>query len=140
MDRKNLIRNIYLYLVTLIGLMMIVIPTVDTIKLSLETWVFPMATEQEYYDERFPPIPVGLEMNEPEKLMTQNPEELTVEDRELFEQWKQNYEKWQIDQESGKRIIIQRHRSLVRDISTLIVGLILFISHGYILRKDKKKK
>ena len=35
------IRTLYFYVISLIGLLMIVIPTVDLVNIALKTWVFP---------------------------------------------------------------------------------------------------
>jgi len=137
-DTKTLIRSIYLYLAAFVGLMMIIIPVVDMIKVGLETWVFPMAAEDEYYN-KYPSAPMGLDRSNPDILINKDGEELTVEDRDAFEAWKKDYQSWQEHQDSIDQKVVERQKDMVRDISTLIGGLFLFLTHGYVLRKDKKK-
>jgi hypothetical protein len=137
---KPIIRNIYLYLVTLIGLIMIVIPSVDLIKIGLETWVFPLAAEDEYYNNRIPE-PYGIrnkiDINSTEPTETIK---LTEEEQILLEEWKTEYKAWQENEKNKDWKAIRRQQSTVRDISTLLVGLALFLSHGRIVRKEKNNK
>ncbi len=138
MKPKNLIRNIYVYLATFIGLMMIVIPVVDMLKLSLESWVFPLAQEDYYdYDTRAPE-PYALEMLD-EDVLEKNTR-LSEDDKTALKEWKEDYRAWQERQETidWKKVEIQQ--DLVRDISTLLVGLALFLTHGAVLHRDKKRQ
>ncbi len=138
-DKKNIIRNIYLYLVTLIGLIMVVIPAVDLIKITLESTLFPLAAEDEYYDRGPEPymLKTNIDPNSTEPVTTVT---LNESDQQLFENWKENYRRWEErENDTEKRMAIRRQRALVRDISTLIVGLALFLSHGSIIRKKHKK-
>ena len=138
---KPIIRNIYLYLVTLIGLLMVVIPCVDLIKLGLETWVFPLAAEDEYYNNRMPEPYFGknhnfnIDSDEPITTL-----KLTEEEQIIFEEWKTDYKNWQETEKNRDYVAIRRQKSTVRDIATLLVGLALFISHGRIVRKEKNQK
>lgn len=138
MKTKNLIRTIYVYLATFIGLMMIVIPMVDMFKLGLETWVFPLASENMYEYDRIPPEPYALTKLE-EGTIEKNTS-LTEDDRQALQNWKADYKSWQEKKDSIDWKKANLQRDLVRDLSTMIVGLALFLTHGYILRRDRKRK
>jgi hypothetical protein len=138
--RKEVIQLIYLYLITTVGLFMIVIPAVDIVKVGLEKWVFPLAVESDDYDYRLrAPEPyfikdkIDVDSDEPVETL-----ELTEDEQRLFEDWKENYKYWEETDKNKDYAAINRQEDLVRDISILIGGLVLFLSHGYILRKKKK--
>lgn len=137
-SKKEIITNIYLYLVTFIGLLMIVIPSVDLLKIGLQTWIFPLASEDEYGYDRKPPEPymikgetTPIDNTKVEKI------ELNKSDLEAFNQWKVDYANWQKNQENLDVVTIRAQKDLVRDISTLVVGLALFLTHGLAIRKKK---
>ena len=139
MKTKNLIRNIYLYLAIFVGLMMIAIPSGQLLKLCLETYVFPLAAEQEYrhYDEAYPTKPYVGKINEHTDLETI---ELTVEEKEILTDWQTDYKTWQEKQDSIDWKTARMQQQAANNLSVLIVGLVIFLSHGFVLRRDKKKE
>lgn len=137
MKSKTLIRNIYVYLATFVGLMMIVIPAVDIFKITLENVFFPLASQGEYDYRKTPPEPYILQRVEKENL--QNNACLDEQEKEALKNWQADYEKWQNEDKDKDWAAIEMQRDMARDFSTLSVGLILFLTHGYVLKKDKKK-
>ncbi len=131
---KNIVRNIYLYLAVFVGLMMIVIPSIDLIKIGLETWVFPLAAQEDHFDKR-PLEPYTAKINADSDLGTIK---LTEAEKNSLKKWQENYTKWEEEKETTDYVAIERQKSLVRDISTLIGGLALFLAHGIVLRREKK--
>lgn len=113
------IRQLYFYIVTLIGLLMIILPTADLINLGLRTWVFPKVEEAEYAIYPHPVGPPGTERQE------------TVAEQDARIQKEQAYSKLQ------RRA--HRQRDAIRDISFLIVGLPLFIFHFRVVQREKSK-
>lgn len=134
---KSLIRNIYLYLATFVGLIMVVVSGVALIKLGLETWFLPDFANPQYY-RSLPPEPYMLKetTNADTNAKTVT---LSEQDQQAFEQWKQDYEHWKTQDEKLNEPSIQRRRTLVDQLALMIGGLALFLSHGYILRRDKKR-
>jgi hypothetical protein len=136
--KKEIIKNIYLYLVTFIGLFMIVVPAVDIIKISLEKWVFPLASQDEYNYEARVPEPLFAEKqisaDSDEEIKTLD---LTAGETEMFERWKKEFKSWEEKEKNKDRVAIRRQKSLVRDISLLMGGLALFLTHGYIIKRKK---
>ncbi len=117
--------------------MMIVVPVVDMLKLSLETWVFPLASEDMYEYDKMPPEPYIYERLNDEAL--DKTKGLTENDVATIKEWKKDYKAWQEKKDSVDWKKAKLQRNLSRDISTLIVGLALFLTHGYVLRRDKKR-
>jgi len=133
---KILIRNIYLYLAVFVGLMMVAIPAGQMLKLGLETWVFPLAGEDNYRYEKIPHEPGIAKINSETDLGTIK---LTEEEKQAITNWQKEYKKWEEKNENmdWKKVRIQTQAS--ENISILLVGLVVFLSHGYVLKRDKKK-
>ena len=138
--RKEVIQLIYLYIVTLVGLFMIVIPGVDIVKIGLEKWVFPLATQDQYDYAYYPPEPYMIK----ERIVAENAKvgdiTLTEEEVLMLENWKVEYKAWEEKNRNKDYVAIRMQVSMVRDISVLLGGLALFLSHGYVLRKKRKEK
>ncbi|MCF6276890.1 MAG: hypothetical protein L3J07_03545 [Candidatus Magasanikbacteria bacterium] len=136
---KDIIRKIYFYAVLLAGLMMMVIPGIDMTKIALETWVFPDVAQENYSYEKMPIRPF---ISDTKLKIIENDGEikLTEDEKRMLDEWKIQHTVWQEKQENKNFAKINMQRSLVRDIPTMAAGIILFFSHGYILRKDKNKK
>ena len=139
--RKEVIQLIYLYIVTLVGLFMIVIPAVDIIKIGLEKWIFPLAVQDDYDYRYYPPGPYPIK----ERIVGETATEIgdlkvTEEEKLALERWKVQFEQWEEKDKNKDHVSIQMQRSMVRDISILLGGLVLFLSHGYVLRKKRKEQ
>ena len=136
-NSKIIIRNIYLYLATFVGLMMVVITTGILLRLVLQTWVFPLAAEEMYNYDKVPTTPYIKCIDENTNLETI---QLTPEEKESLATWQTDYKTWKEknDKIDWKKANLQKQA--VDNFSIMFVGLILFLSHGYVLRKDKKKE
>lgn len=122
MQPKNIIRNIYLYLVSAVSLFMIVFSVVSLINLGLRTWIFPKADDTYNYPK------MAQQYCTPDKNGTpvcpSAEEQKRLEDQDL-----------KIQEEAR---ISQRQRDLVQNISFLIVAIPLFAYHWMIIRRDRK--
>ena len=137
---KSTIKQIYFYAVSLIGLMMIVIPTADLIQLGLKTWVFknadinqrsyPMAP---YAFEKYPaPTPVD------EAKIAKDKCNLTDTQKAGLDQWIKDYQTWTEDQKKIDYVRADRERKTVTDLGFLAVGIPLFVLHFRIIRKKEE--
>ena len=123
-SKKNLIKSIYLYLVSLIALILIITSTIGLINLGLKTWFFPQADSDTYKE---PPCELTIS-----KIPNQTQEE-----------YQKQVKLCQFNREQNNRNkykTIARQRELVRDISMLLVGIPLFIIHWFFIRRDEKKE
>jgi hypothetical protein len=123
MTKITIIRSIYLYVVTLIGLLMIVFPVASLIDTSLKTWVFPNADESYYECPINAPRPVSPELKEQTTLTPEEEQVWCEKNREV----------------SKKGDVRRRQANAVRNISFLIVGIPLFLFHFKIVQKERKE-
>ena len=128
-----LIKNIYLYLVCFVALMMVVISTGELIQLGLKKYVFTKA-DQDYYN--YPVTDCGAPVKGPQPALAPVPampevgaklptkEECLA--REIIAK-----------QQAEDNRSAQRQRDLVRDISFILVGVPLFAYHWGVIRKKE---
>ncbi|MCX6779090.1 MAG: hypothetical protein NTU97_02570 [Candidatus Magasanikbacteria bacterium] len=119
-SKSQLIRTIYLYAVSLITLVMIIVTASSLINLGLKTWVFTKADRPEFYDS-YPAAPV-VDKNGVVATST------TATDRELMKK----------DQE--ERYQIQKQTEAVRSFAMLLVALPIFFFHWHLTKKEKEEK
>lgn len=121
MTTRNIIRNIYLYLVSAVSLFMIVFSLASLVNLGLRTWIFPKADDNYYY-----PKPT---------------QEYCMFDKEGRQSCPSADERAKLEELDKQRAVesrtAQRQRDLVQNISMLIVALPLFVYHWMIIRRDR---
>jgi hypothetical protein len=141
-DTKSLIRTIYLYLFSLVGLFILIFGSIGLIRLGLTTWVFPEANNYEYEMRpiMFPGEKISSESDLIEGL--QNCEEtcdLNADEKEslseLLAEYKENKENYPKQQMSANR-----QRELSQNLASILVGLPLYLYHWMSIKKDIKKK
>ena len=139
-NSKSLIRTIYLYLFSLVGLFIVVFGSIGLIKLALTTWVFPKA---DYYPRVSKPLMITETQN---KALIQGLEkcenscDLSQADKKALSSWLSDYQEWKSEQIDPKQEISRRHqRQAAQDVAMLIVGLPLFLYHWALIKKSVRK-
>lgn len=120
MNKHPLIRKIYLYLFTLIGLALITIGCVRLVGLGLKTYIF---TKADIYIEYPIARPIKIAPAEGDKT------------EELQQPTKEEIEEYQNKQQTGNR-----QRDAAESLAMLIVGLPLYFYHWSVIKKDKKEE
>ncbi len=117
MNKKDLIRIIYIYIFSLVGLVLMVIGSVNLVNLALKTYIFTKADQVVVYPYYRPVMP--------------EEERLTQEEQE-----KQQEEQLRYEQEERKS---RQQRTASSSLAMLIVGTPLFLYHWRLAQKDKQK-
>lgn len=116
------IRVVYLYVATLIGLVLVVIGLVRFIDLGLKTLVFKDADKAVVYPQ-YPIMPTpdgkGMASTTPEQDAKYKQEQLTFEKENLAR---------------------ERQRTATQSISMIVVGIPLFLYHWKTAQRDRKEK
>ena len=120
MERKELIRTIYLYLFSLVGLVIVVIGLVNLVDLGLKAFVFKNADQPIIY----PAYPVQV-----------TPTDTKGNVMSPVEQ-----EKYNADQAAAqeKQKQSDRERTASNALAMIIIGTPLFVYHWRIIQKDRK--
>lgn len=129
--KRNIIRQIYLYAVSIISLFIVVFSTGQLFNIALKTWVFKLADRPygscEYGDPNYSgPYPAKPVMTDDRG--TTAPELTTEEKAEQ----KAKCEKNLAEQRSA-----DKQRELVSALSMLIVGIPVFIFHFKIVQRER---
>ncbi len=121
MERKELIRTIYLYLFSLVGLMLVVIGLVSLVDLGLKAFIFTKADQPIVYPSY------------PARLMPPDIKENAMTPQEE--------EKYKADQEEAqkKQQQSERERSASNALAMIIIGTPLFLYHWRIIQRDRKQ-
>lgn len=118
MERKNLIKLLYLYLFSLVGLVLIVIGSVQIINLGLTTWVFTQADEVIMYPSQRPLSPEF-----------ESEREVDPAEEEKLEKERVEY----MERERTSR----RQRTAASALAMIIVGAPLYLYHWRSIRGMK---
>ena len=121
--RGGVIKNIYLYLVSFVALMMLIFSVANMIDIALRTYLFPKADDFYSYYE-----PICTPTDRTASTTTGTPVKGDPNCISKEEQDKRNKE--QREQ--------QRQRDLVRDISMILVAAPIFAYHWMIIRSKEE--
>jgi len=130
-----LIRKIYLYLFSMLGLVLIIIGAVRFIDMGLKTYVFKYAYEDQRLNYERP-------MSMPDYLVEQKDAEKIEITQDQMVQVKSmivEYENWQERQEQVNPITARKHRDASINLSLMLVGLPLYLYHWFVIRRELRK-
>lgn len=139
MFKKNtLIRTIYLYTFSLVGLVLVVIGGVRFVDMGLKAWVFTKADEEQRMWSKQPPMPAITEKRIETAVKEGKIENLTEDEKAAMENWLATYDTWKKQQEKVDPITSQRHRDAAGALSFILVGLPLYFYHWRTIKKEKE--
>jgi hypothetical protein len=134
-QKHPLIRTIYLYLFTLIGLVLVTIGAIRFLDMGLKAFVFTKADDPEKIQRNYYyglPIPV-------EKVsVLETSEDLTAEEIASVKSWIANYQEWQEDEAKIDYLVSRRQREASINLAMIIIGLPLYLYHWRIIRRETK--
>ncbi len=137
MNHHSLIRTIYLYLFTLLGLMLLTIGGVRFVDMGLKAFVFTKAEEEQrliYKQPSYIPYPV----QRIEEL--QEEEGLSEEEKATIKQWLTDYKDWKERRSQIDPVTARRHRDASLNLALILIGLPLYLYHWRIIRMETKNK
>ena len=137
-EKYNLIRSIYLYVATLIGLVILIIGAGRFIDMGLRTYIFTKADEniENYFMPAYSPVVEKFESVD--KFATASVT-LTVEEKEAMNMWLNDYKAWKKSPKVDY-VTQQRHRDAAVNLSLILIGLPLYLYHWLVIRKESKRK
>ena len=130
--KNPVIRTIYLYLFSLVGLIVLLFGIGSLVNLGLKTFIFTKA-DLDLYKE---PIHLGYSMTPDEQMIAIQRCELSEEDKESISKWLREYEE---DNDIDMRIV-RRQEDASRAIAQIIVGFPVYLYHWGVIVRDRKRK
>ena len=136
-----LIRTIYLYLFTLIGLGLLIYGGISFINMGLRAFVFTMTDEQERIIHFQPPMPWDLPISTIEEEIEKKEQVcLTEEQKVRIEHWLITFKNWEERRIEIDPIAARRHREASTNLSVILIGLPLYLYHWQIIKKETKNR
>jgi hypothetical protein len=132
----SLVRTIYLYIFALLGLSLIITGAVRLVDMGLKTFVFTKADEERRLAVQQPPLAYSIERVEELK----GEESLSEEQKAAIDQWLADYRQWQERSSKIDYIEIQRQRDVSSSLSTMLVGLPLYLYHWGIIKREVRRQ
>jgi len=138
MKKQSLIRTIYLYSFSLLGLVLLVIGCVRFVDLALRTFVFTAADQQERSMYQQPVMaPVALE--KVQSLAGQKEVKLTPEEEQAVKAWLVDYQNWKDNNAKVDYLASQRSRDISFNLALILIGLPLYLFHWLTIRRENKQ-
>ncbi|MDD2731120.1 MAG: hypothetical protein PHW33_03290 [Candidatus Portnoybacteria bacterium] len=133
--KNPVIRTIYLYMFSLVGLVLLTIGAVRFLEMGLKAYVFTMAEEEQQLYRAGVSTPYALTKLE----SIPDDSRFTDEEVKAVKLWLAEYE-----EEKGKAVKFdyvkaQRHRDAATNLALIIVGLPLYLYHWSVIRRETKK-
>jgi hypothetical protein len=138
MEKNPFIRTIYLYLFTLVGLILVVIGSAGLVNLGLRSYVFTKADEDERISIKQPTY-APISLNKVEGLAEGEAVTLSEEERMAVENWLADYEIWRNAEETRDYVGARRSRDVSQNLAFIIVGFPLYLYHWSLIKKDRKE-
>lgn len=132
------IRVVYLYLMTTIGLVVLIIGSVTILQLLLKMYIFTQADNDFYSVPKPTSIMLSSEKGQVEAI--KSCDKLTEADKEQIKLWLQDYQNWQNETKKIDQKRANRERQAAQAIAMILVGFPVYWLHWQIIKKDRKKE
>lgn len=135
-EKRSVIRTIYLYLFTLIGLSLITIGTVRIVDMALKAFIFTEAEQEEQFYRQQPPVITKslLDTNTSGEEVT-----LTIEEKEELDRIITEYQNWENQNQQVDFIRSRRHRDAASSLAQILIGLPLYLYHWFLIKRETKE-
>ena len=130
---RQTLKAIYLYIFSLVGLVLLIIGGVRLLDMGLKAFVFRQAEEQRRVDYLRPSLysPVDLL----KKVQEKGGEELSAEEKKAITSIIESYRIWEKQRDKIDPLTSSRHREASVSLALILVGLPLYIYHWRMTKK-----
>ncbi len=115
-DKAKLIKKIYVYLFSMVGLILMIIGSVSLVNLALKTWVFKNADSVHIYPYEKPIVKEGTDIETEEEKEAREAEMIEYRESELKS---------------------RREQQASNAVAMILIGLPLFAYHWRLARKEE---
>jgi len=135
MGKQSAIRTIYLYIFSLLGLVLLIIGGVRIVNMGLKAFVFTQADEQQRIDFLRPPL---YQIETLQKISEGELTELSAEEKTQIKSMIQSYEAWLERSNEVDPLTSRRHKDASISLAMMLIGLPLYIYHWRMTKKESK--
>ncbi len=137
MRKNSLIRTIYLYLFSLLGLVLLIMGGVRFLDMGLKAFVFTKAEQEQRLIYKQPP----LGAYSPERLQDVKGEEsLSEQEKKQIENLITDYQEWKERRSQIDPVTSRRHRDASLNLAMILIGLPLYLYHWGTIKKEIRKR
>jgi len=141
MKRHSLVRTIYLYIFALLGLVLLIIGSVNFLNMGLKAFVFTQADEESRIFSKQMPIPTIPKIENIQQDMEEGKDIcLSTEEKVSFQNWLTDYNTWEESMSEFDPVTSRRHRDASVNLSLILIGLPLYLYHWKIIKKETEEK
>ena len=141
MENYPLIRKIYLYLFSMVGLVLVIIGCVNFIDMGLKAFVFTQAEGQDRLNYSMPqvsvPYTVEAKLNNPVD-STVSEVKLTTDEYQQMKAMANDYKNWQENQKKFDFVSANRQKRASINLALIFVGIPLYLYHWLMIRRELK--
>jgi hypothetical protein len=138
MKKNSLVRIIYLYLFTCLGLALLTIGGVRFVNMGLKTFIFTKADQTQQMYKTQPPFLNYSPIKQAEEFQTK--EGLTEKEKAFIRQWIEDYKAWKEEAANFDYLASKRQRDASLNLALILVGLPLYLYHWGIIAKETKEE
>ena len=135
MGKQSAIRTIYLYIFSLLGLVLLIIGGVRIVNMGLKAFVFTQADEQQRIDFLRPPL---YQIETLQKISEGELTQLSAEEKTQIKSMIQSYEAWLERSNEVDPLTSRRHKDASISLAMILIGLPLYLSHWKMTKKESK--
>ena len=142
MFKQPIIRTIYLYLFSLVGLVMMIVGAVNFIDMGLKAYVFTTAEEQDRLNQTQPPYAENFIKALPTTIdpgVETITVKITADEYNQMQYMVNDYKDWKTRRSQVDPIRAERERRASMNIALIAVGLPLYLYHWYVIKRDHKE-
>ena len=142
MGKYTLVRTIYLYIFALLGLVLLIIGSVNFLNMGLKVFIFTQADDETRMFSKQIPAPFSPSLIEKIEQGVEEEKDvyLSEEEKASFKSWLADYNTWKESVSEIDPITSRRHRDASMNLSLILIGLPLYLYHWKIIKKETKEK
>ena len=142
MKKQSLVRTIYLYIFALLGLILLIIGSVNFLNMGLKAFIFNQAEEEQRILYKQVPTPFSDSRIKDIEGEIDKEEEIcfSEEEEEKIKNWLVDYNNWKESSLKVDPITARRHRDASLNLSLILIGLPLYLYHWKIIKKETKER
>ena len=141
MKKYTLVRTIYLYIFALLGLVLLIIGSVNFLNMGLKAFIFTQADEESRIFSKQIPVPIIPKIENIQQDIEEGKDIcFSTEEKIIVEGWLADYKNWKESMTEFDPITSRRHRDASVNLSLILIGLPLYLYHWKIIKKETEEK
>lgn len=136
-----IVRTIYLYIFTLLGLVFLTFGGVRFLDMGLKAFVFTKAEEEQRLIHKQPPMLISIPGEEIQEDIEEGKEIcFSEQEKKDVERWLADYKFWQQGMAKIDYVDSKRHKDASFNLAMMLVGLPLYLYHWQIIKRETRNR